>query len=66
MTDPDQWIKAAASNDTGSCVEMRRQADLIEVRDSKDGSSGPILRFTFGEFAAWLDGAKKGEFNHLA
>jgi hypothetical protein len=65
MTSPDRWIKATASNDTGSCVEMRRQENLIEIRDTKDGATGPILRFTSGEFAAWLDGAKKQEFDHL-
>ncbi len=66
MTSPDRWVKATASNDTGSCVEMRRQVDLIEVRDTKDGATGPTLRFTSAEFEAWLDGAKKGEFDHLA
>jgi Domain of unknown function (DUF397) len=65
MTSPDRWIKATASNDNGSCVEMRRQENLIEVRDTKDGAVGPILRFTSSEFAAWLDGAKKQEFDHL-
>lgn len=37
----------------------------IEVRDSKAGESGPILRFTPAEFDAFLDGARKGEFDHL-
>jgi hypothetical protein len=59
------WTKASASNDQGSCVELRRAGELIEVRDSKD-RSGPVLRFTTAEFAAWLDGATKGEFDHLA
>jgi hypothetical protein len=53
-----------ASNDQGSCVELRRSNDVIEVRDTKD-RSGPVLRFTSAEFAAWLDGAAKGEFDHL-
>jgi hypothetical protein len=26
---------------------------------------GPVLRFRHDEFAAWLDGAKRGEFDHL-
>jgi hypothetical protein len=63
MTDTP-WIKASASNDQGSCVELRRSNDVIEVRDTKD-RSGPVLRFTTAEFAAWLDGATKGEFDHL-
>jgi hypothetical protein len=58
------WIKATASDSNGSCVELRRDADVIEVRDTKD-RTGPVLRFTPGELAAWLDGAKKGEFDHL-
>jgi hypothetical protein len=58
------WIKASASNNAGSCVELRRANGMIEVRDTKD-RSGPVLRFTSAEFAAWLDGAVQGEFDHL-
>ena len=58
------WIKASVSNDQGSCVEMRRVDDVVEVRDTKD-RSGTVLRFTRAEFAAWLDGAKGEEFDHL-
>ena len=46
------------------CVEMRRHASAVEVRDSKD-TEGPSLRHTKAEFTAWLDGAKKGDFDHL-
>jgi hypothetical protein len=60
-----EWVKAARSGDQGECVEMRRRSGGIEVRDSKD-PHGPVLRFTSSEFAAWLDGAKKAEFDHLA
>ena len=59
------WIKASASNDQGACVEQRCVDGMIEVRDSKGGDSGPVLRFTATEFAAWLDGAKRGEFDRL-
>jgi hypothetical protein len=58
------WIKASRSGDSGDCVEMRRHAGGVEVRDSKD-PHGPVLRFTPSEFAAWLDGARKAEFDHL-
>jgi hypothetical protein len=59
------WIKAARSGDAGACVELRRRAGGVEVRDSKD-PDGPVLRFTPAEFAAFLDGAGKAEFDHLA
>ena len=58
------WIKAAASGSGGNCVQLRRHAGMVEVRDSKD-PDGPVLRFTGAEFTAWLDGAKKSEFDHL-
>jgi hypothetical protein len=44
---------------------MRYADGMIEVRDTKDHGSGPVLRFTLDELAAWLDGAKRGEFDHL-
>ncbi len=63
--DTTPWIKATASDEAQSCVEQRRHAGMIEVRDTKDGGTGPVLRFTPAEYAAWLDGAGKGEFDHL-
>jgi hypothetical protein len=60
------WIKATRSGGNGgSCVEVRRHDDRIEVRDTKDRGAGPILSFTNAEWAAFLDGAQGGEFNHL-
>ena len=60
-----EWTKASASRQEGDCVEMRRSGDVVEVRDSKDQGDGPTLRFTSAGWAAWLDGAKRGEFDHL-
>jgi hypothetical protein len=57
------WIRSHAGGDT--YVEMRRHGDWIEVRDGKSPDAA-VLRFTSAEWAAWLDGAKKGEFDHLA
>jgi hypothetical protein len=65
MTDSTPWITASASGASNQCVELRRHEGMIEVRDSKD-RGGPVLRFTRAEFAAWLDGADKGEFDHLS
>jgi Domain of unknown function (DUF397) len=63
--DDQPWIKARMSGSQGNCVEMRNAGDAIEVRDSKD-PYGPVHRFTKVEFGAWLEGAKRGEFDHLA
>ncbi len=58
------WIEASASDPQGSCVEQRGHDGMIEVRDTTD-QGGSVLRFTQAEFAAWLDGARGGEFDHL-
>lgn len=60
------WRKARASSNGGGCVEVAPLAEGgIAVRDSKD-PDGPVLRYTRGEWAAFLDGAKSGEFDDLA
>lgn len=66
-TPTSQWIKASKSGGNGGdCVEMRSHAGAVEVRDTKDHGHGPTLRLTPAEFASWLDGARRGEFDHLA
>jgi hypothetical protein len=58
------WQKARASGG-GGCVELAPLPDGgVAVRDSKD-TDGPILSFTPHEWACFLDGMAKGEFDHL-
>jgi hypothetical protein len=63
--EPTQWVKASASGGNGNCVEMRRQEGLVEVRDTKQHGTGPTLRFSPSEFAAWVEGARRGEFDKM-
>ncbi len=56
------WRKSTRSGDNGQCVEVRRAGEMIEVRDTKD-RSGPTLRFTLEEWAAFTGGTKDGEFD---
>jgi hypothetical protein len=58
------WIKAQFSNHNGACVEIASVPDKIAIRDSKD-PGGPVLVYTATEFRAFLDGARKGEFDSL-
>lgn len=58
------WIKASRSHGNGNCLELAAIDGGVAVRDSKD-PAGPVLRFTPAELDAFLDGAKKGEFDHL-
>jgi hypothetical protein len=60
------WFKASKSANDNSCVEMREDKDgMMRVRDSKN-KNGASLSFTSAEWQAWLNGAKNGEFDHLA
>lgn len=76
------WIKSSFSNSFSNCVEVAwRQAGRCQngecvqagachcgdicVRDSKD-PGGPVLRFTAGEWAAFVGGVRNGEFDDLA
>ncbi len=60
-----RWIKSSLSFSNGNCVEV---ADLsqgtVGVRDSKD-PAGPVLRFTPGEWQAFLGGVHLGEFDRF-
>ena len=58
------WIKARASSHNGACVEVAAARGSIAVRDSKD-PAGPVLLCTPAGFAAFLDGARNGDFDAL-
>ncbi len=57
------WMKSSLSFSNSNCVEVASLPDgEIGVRDSKD-SEGPVLRFTPGEWHAFLAGVRNGEFD---
>jgi hypothetical protein len=59
------WQKAESSNFNGQCVEVASIDEKVAIRDSKD-PDGSVLTCTPAEFAAFLEGARNGEFDHLA
>lgn len=60
-----RWQKASASNSQGNCVEVAPlPGGQIAVRNSRH-PLGPVLIYTRSELAAFLHGAKSGEFDHL-
>jgi hypothetical protein len=58
------WRKAQSSMGNGACVELAPAEGMVAIRDSKD-PAGPVLRYTAAEWRAFLDGAKRGEFDDL-
>jgi hypothetical protein len=57
------WRKSSQSGSGGACVEVAELADGGRaVRDSKN-PSGPALRFTPAEWAAFTAGVRDGEFD---
>ena len=56
------WIKSSYSYANGNCVEVQREDNSVNVRDSKD-PSGPVLTFTLDEWKAFTAGCRVGEFD---
>lgn len=60
------WVRSTYSNATGgNCVEVAALPDGgAAMRNSRD-PQGPVLVYTRAEIAAFVAGAKEGEFDHL-
>jgi hypothetical protein len=58
-------MKSRYSNAEGNCVEVATlPGGGVALRNSRD-PDGPALVYTPAEVAAFLAGAKDGEFDHL-
>ncbi|MFJ5262382.1 DUF397 domain-containing protein [Streptomyces sp. NPDC088387] len=59
------WTKSRHSNAEGNCVEVAPLTDGdVALRNSRY-PDGPALVYTTAELAAFVAGAKDGEFDHL-
>ena len=59
------WRKSSASNPSGDCIEVAAlDSGAVAVRNSRD-PHGPALVYTRAEIAAFIRGAKDGEFDDL-
>jgi hypothetical protein len=60
------WRKSRHSNPSGNCVEIAGlPGGTVAIRNSRH-PAGPALICTPAEFAAFLAGARDGDFDHLA
>ena len=59
------WAKSSLSFSNGNCVEVTElPGGAVGVRNSRD-PGGPVLRFSRGEWVAFLGGARLGEFDRF-
>ncbi|WP_344362360.1 DUF397 domain-containing protein [Streptomyces gobitricini] len=59
------WTKSKRSNATGNCVELAAlPGDRVAVRNSRD-PHGPALIYTRDEIAAFVAGARDGDFDSV-
>jgi hypothetical protein len=62
---PLAWQKSNRSNPSGNCVELAQLPDGgIAVRNSRD-PEGPVLIYTSEEIAAFVAGARDGDFDNM-
>jgi hypothetical protein len=58
------WRKSSRSNGQANCIEIAFLGATVAMRDSKDRGSGPILRFSHGEWQAFVAGVEGEQFTH--
>ena len=56
--------RIATKSSTTNCVEVAAAGGMIAVRNSRRPDEEMIL-YTIAEFDAFIDGAKRGEFDDL-
>lgn len=54
MTDLSPWFKSTRCGANNSCIETRHTQQGMDVRDTKDNGTGPILSFSTEAWAAFL------------
>jgi len=57
------WHTAEMSGG-GNCVQVKSQDGMVVVGNSRS-VDGPFLSYTQDEWASFLDGVKKGEFDRF-
>lgn len=56
-----EWHKSSYSAQGNNCVETRQARDSVNVRDSKQGTTGPVLSFDTDAWRQFITDAKAGK-----
>ncbi|MEV6971874.1 DUF397 domain-containing protein [Kitasatospora sp. NPDC093806] len=57
------WQKSSYSGENIDCVELASDGELVRIRESD--APAAVITTTKAKLAAWIQGAKAGEFDHL-
>lgn len=57
------WRKSSRSHAANGCVEVGASAGRIGVRDSKLGSTSPVLLFTASAWSEFTADTRRGAFD---
>ena len=57
-----EWRKSTRSSTNGSCVEVRRLVETVQVRDTKD-RGGPVLGFSTQSWRQFIAEVRTGGFD---
>ncbi|MFI9331149.1 DUF397 domain-containing protein [Kitasatospora sp. NPDC052868] len=57
------WQKSSISGNSNQCIEVRTSDGLVEIRESD--APDAVVVTTPKKFALWLEGVKRGEFDHF-
>jgi predicted secreted Zn-dependent protease len=63
VPDKMDW-KVSRACDSGACVGVARQGDLVVIGDTADPGAR-VSRFTMKEWSAFVAGVKLGDFDDL-
>ncbi len=65
-TQPVTWTRSSkCAADQPSCVEVASHADQVLVRDSKNPATDNVQVYSRAEWAAFLAGARAGDFDAI-
>lgn len=58
------WQKSSVSGNSNQCIEVRIADNrMVEIRESD--APDAVVVTTPRKFALWLEGVKRGEFDHF-
>jgi hypothetical protein len=62
--EPLGWVKSSLSYANGNCVEIAELPDKTIAMRTNTDISGPVMKIPPGEWHAFINGVRNGEFDY--